>query len=56
MSDNQTPTDTVPPFKRFKHSSSDTFGQVPKEAQAQKRLNFGTEIAKMTIFGASLDV
>lgn len=44
MSENQTPTDQVPPFKRLKHSQSDTFGQAQKEGQPQKRLNFGSDL------------
>lgn len=52
MSENQTPTESL---KRFKTSRSGTFGMHMTQAN-QPKINLGAEIAKMTIFGSSVDV
>lgn len=53
MSENMTPTD--PPTKRFKTADpSIPTGNQPNSG-SQTKLHFGSELAKMTIFGSTLE-
>lgn len=55
MAENLTPTEGVPPFKRFKLSKSEVTAQDAMTADPQKKLSFGGELGKVSVFGQSMD-